>query len=103
MSAINAEFLTALKNRATNTIPGLVHLLLDYLNDNYVKVTPELLQKKDSLLRATNYTLASPMDTIFTTFEDLADYAKLNDASMTQQQTIEKAYIILNKGGLLKE
>ena len=102
VSAINAEFLTALRNRAINAIPGPVHLVLDYLKDTYGKVTPQLLDKKETLLRAINYTPASPIDTIFTTVEDLADYAELNGATMTQQQTIEKAYIILNKGGLLK-
>ena len=46
VSAINAEFLTALRNFATNAIPGHVHLVLDYLNDTYGKVTPQLLEKK---------------------------------------------------------
>ena len=103
MSAINAEFLTAIRNRATNAIPGHVNLVLDYLKDTYGKVTPQLLDKKETLLRAMNYTLASPIDTIFTAVEDLVDCAKLNGATMTQQHNIEKAYIILNKGGILKE
>ena len=92
-----------LSNRATNAIPGPVHLVLDYLNNIYGKLTPQLLDEKETLLRATNYTPASPIDTIFTAVEDLADYAELNGAKMTQQQKIAKAYIILNKGGLLKE
>ena len=62
-----------------------VHLGLDYLNDTYGKVTPQLLAKKDTLLRTTNYTLALPIDTIFTKVEDLADYAELSCATMTQQ------------------
>ena len=103
VSVINAEFLTALRNCATNAIPGPVHLVLDYLKDTYVKVTPQLLDKKETLLRAINYTQGSPIDTIFTAVEDLADYSKLNGATMTQQQTIAKAYIILNRGGLLKD
>ena len=62
-----------------------LHLVLDYLNDTYVKVTPQLIDEKDTLLRAKNYTLESPIVTIFTTVEDLADYAELNFATMTQQ------------------
>ena len=103
MPAINAEFLTALRNPATNAIPGPIHLVLDYLKDTYGKVTPQLLDGKETLLRAINDTLASPIDTIFTAVEDLAEYADLNGAKMAQQQTIAKAYVILNKGGLLKE
>ena len=103
VSAINAEFLTELRNRATNAIPGPVHLVLDYLKDIYGKVTHQLLDEKETLLRAINYTPASPIDTIFTAVEDLADYSKLNGAALNQHQTIAKAYIILNKGGLLKE
>ena len=80
-----------------------MHLVLDYLNDTYGKITPQLLDEKETLLRATNYTPSSPIDTIFTAVENLADYAELNCATMTHQQTISKAYIILNKGGLLKE
>ena len=103
LSAINAEFLNALINLATNAIPEPVHLILDYLKDTYGKFTPQLLYKKETLLRAINYAPASPIDTIFTAVEDLTDYSKLNDATMTQQQTIVKAYIILNKGDQLKE
>ena len=102
MSAINAEFLTALRNCATNEIPGPVHLVLDYLKYTYGKINPQLIDKKETLLRATNYTLTSPIDTIFTAVKDLADCAELNGATMTRQQTIAKSYIILNKGGLLK-
>ena len=102
VSAINAEFLTALRNRTTNAIPGPVHLVLDYLKDTYGKFTPQLLDKKETLLRTINYTPESHIDTIFTAVEDLADYAELNGAKMTQQETIAKAYIILNKCGLLK-
>ena len=103
MSTINAKFLTALINRATNAIPGPVHLVLDSLNNTYGKVTPQLLNKKEKLLRATNYTPPSPIDTIFTAVEDLEDYSELNGATMTQKQTRAKAYIIINKGSLLKE
>ena len=103
VSAINADFLTALRNCATNAIPGPVHLVLDYLKYTYEKVTPQLIDEKETLLRAINYTPASPIDTIFTAVEDLADYAELNGATMTQQQTIAKAYIMLNKCGISKE
>ena len=50
VSAINVEFLTVLGNRATNAIPGPVHLVLDYLNETYGKVTPQLIDKKETLL-----------------------------------------------------
>ena len=103
VSAINAELLTALRNIATNAIPGPMHLVLDYLKETYGKFTPQLIDEKETLLRAANYTPASPIDTIFSAVEDLADYAKLNGETMTQKQTIAKAYIILNEGGLLKE
>ena len=46
VSAINAELLTVIRNRATNEIPGPVHLVLDYLKYTYGKVTPQLLNKK---------------------------------------------------------
>ena len=64
ISAINAEFLTALRNRATYAIPGPLHPILDYLNDTYVKATPQMIDEKETILRATNYTPASPIDTI---------------------------------------
>ena len=85
VSTINAEFLTALINRATNAIPGPVYLVLDYLKDTYGKFIPKLLDKKETLLRTINYTPESPIDTIFTAVDGLADYANLNGATMTQQ------------------
>ena len=66
VSAINAEFLTALRNSATNAIPGPVQLVLNYLKDTYGKGTPQLLDEKETPLCAINYTPASPIDTIFT-------------------------------------
>ena len=60
-----------------------MHIVLDYLNDTYGKVTPQLLDKKETLLRAKNYTPAYPIDKMFTAVEDLADYAKINVATMT--------------------
>ena len=46
VSAINAEFLIALRNRATNAIPGPVHLVLYYLKDAYVKLPLNCSTKK---------------------------------------------------------
>ena len=40
VSAINAELLNALRNLATNAIPGPVHLVLDYLKDTYGNCHP---------------------------------------------------------------
>ena len=61
-----------------------MHIVLYYLKDTYVKVTPQLLDEKETLLRATNYTPASPIEKKFTAVKDLADYAELNGATMTQ-------------------
>ena len=60
------------------------------------KSPPQLLDEKETLLRAINYTPESTIDTIFTAVDDIVDYAELNGATMTQQYTISKAYIILN-------
>ena len=103
VSAVDTEYLNALRNRATNAIPGPVHLILDYLKNTYGKVTPQLLDEKETLLRAMTYTPSAPIDTIFTAVDDVADYAELGGATMTQNQCITKAYLILNKGGQLKE
>ena len=51
VSAINAEFLIALRNRATDEIPGPVHLVLDYLKDTYGKVTPQLLKSDRTCMK----------------------------------------------------
>ena len=103
VSAIDAAYIDTLRSRTTNAIPGPVHAVLTYLKETYGRVTAQLLDDKETNVRAMNYHPSTPIDTIFTAVEDLTDYADLNGSPMTQHQCISKAYLILNKGGQLKE
>ena len=71
--------------------------------DTYGCFTSQLLDDKYTNVRAMTYNPSMPINAIFTEVEDLADYADLNGAPMMSHQIIRKAYLILTKGGHLKE
>jgi hypothetical protein len=61
-----------------------------------------MLDDADTELHQMEYSLTLPIDVIYTSIEDLADYSELAGASMTQNQCIQKGYLIINSSGKLK-
>jgi hypothetical protein len=61
-----------------------------------------MLDDANTELHQMEYGLTLPIDVIYTSIEDLADYSELAGASMTQNQCIQKGYLIINSSGKLK-
>lgn len=99
VKAVGDAYLTALRNRQTNTIDGTIPVILDYLFSNHGRVTPAMLHHEEKLVKEMHYDPAHPIDVIFNKVEDLSDLSSAARADFTEQQLINIAYVIINKTG----
>jgi len=90
VQAIEPEFLTAIRNRTSNSINKPVYEVLEFLLTSYGEVTPEILQDKEDNLN-------KPIDIIFNALDDLADFAELSEMPYTERQIVTKAFVIINR------
>ena len=97
IQAVESDFLSALRDRTTNSINLPVFDVLDYLGNTYGNVTEEMLQEHEERVSRMSYSLSQPIDMIFNALDDLADYAELSDTPFTERQIIGKAFVILNR------
>jgi hypothetical protein len=95
--AVDAPYLIALRDRTSNSLTGTVYQILDHLNQNYGRVTPQMLENCEQELKDMVYNPKYPIDTVFNAVDDLADFAKLGNQPLTNRQIQTKAYIIINK------
>jgi hypothetical protein len=102
IAAVEPQYVAALRDRTTNQFTGTVLQILTYLKTTYGKITPAALQKLETETKAIDFNVVQPIDTIYHKVEDLVEYADLANAPMTQVQTINIAYNIINKTGRFK-
>ena len=95
--AIESDFLSALRDRTTNSINVPVYDVLEYLGNTYGNVTEELLQERKQRVSRMAYSLSQPIDIIFNALDDLADYAEISDTPFSEHQIMGKAFMILNR------
>ena len=97
--AIDDSYLTALRNRQTNTINVTIPIIIDYLFSNHGRVTPAMLHHEEKLVKEMFYDPTHPIDVIFNKVEDLSDLSVAARADFTEQQLINIAYVIMNSTG----
>lgn len=98
-SAIEKDYLAALRNRATNSITIPIHEIIKYLFMTYGKITPTKLQEKEVKVKQIVYDPTTPIDVIFNPVDDLVDYANAANFPYSNEQIINLAYIILMNTG----
>jgi hypothetical protein len=94
--AVDAPYLIALRDRNSNSLTGTVYEILDHLQQVYGRVSPQMLEDRETELKAMTYNPKTPIDTVFNAVDDLADFASLGMQPLTEGQIIAKAYIIIN-------
>jgi hypothetical protein len=97
VQAVEAPYLASLRDRISNSLRGTVYQVLEHLQTNYGRVSPQMLEDREQELRTMTYNTKYPIDTVFNAVEDYVDYAELGNQPLTQRQVIAKAYVILNK------
>ena len=98
-SAIDQEYLMALRNRHTNSITIPIHEIIKFLFKSYGKITPAKLHEKEEKVKQMIYDPTTPLDTILNPIDDLVDYATAANSPYSNEQTINFAYIILLNTG----
>ena len=99
VKAVDDSYLTALRNRQTNTIDVTIPVLIDYLFSNHGRVTPAMLHHHEKTVKEMYYDPMHPIDVIFNKVEDLSDLSTAARADLTEQQLINIAYVIINNTG----
>ena len=99
VKAIDDAYLTALRNRQTNTIDVSIPVIIDYLFSSHGRVTPAMLHHEEKTVKEMFYDPTHPVDVIFNKVEDLSDLSVAARADFTEQQLINIAYVIINNTG----
>ena len=102
IEAIDTKYLAALRNPITGQITSLVPTILEFLYNNYGRITPQQLDDKKTTVKSMIYDPSQPIDIIFSAIDDLVEYARVTEAELTQSQTINLSLVILNRKRIFK-
>ena len=75
VKAVDTKYLAALCNTVTGQIVPLVPTILDFLYDNYGRITPQQLGGRTNIVKSMTYDPSQPIDLIFNSIDDLVKYA----------------------------
>ncbi len=103
VQAVDSPYLSSLRDRSSNSLAGTVYQILDHLRNVYGRVSPQMVEDRDQALRTMAYNTQDPIDLVFNEVEEFAEYAEMGHQALTQEQTIAKAYVILNKTRRFKQ
>ena len=95
--AIEAKYLSALRNRITGQLPPDIRETYLYLFHIYGKIKPEFLLQIKNEVEKKRYDMADPINQIFNEIEDLAELGELSNKPFTESQLIDFGFIIINK------
>ena len=103
IEAIDTKYLAALRNPTTRQITPLVLTIIEFLHNNYGRITPDQLYDKTTTVKTMIYNPAQPINIIFKYINNLVKYARAAEAESTQSQTINLALVILNRQRIFKD
>lgn len=84
-------------NRQTGQYASTIKELMKFLFSTYGNITATDLDIKAEEVKKTTIDLTKPIDSMFNSIEELADYAEAADSPYTQLQLIDLGYIIIKK------
>jgi hypothetical protein len=97
--AIEPQYIVALRNRTTGQFTGTILQIIQSLRTTYGNIAPAALQKLEDDTKALVFDVVTPIDTIYNQVEDLAEYSEIANAPISQVQTMNIAYNIINRTG----
>ena len=104
VQAIEPKYLTAVRNRTSDTITIPVYEVMEYLFNTYGEVTPETFQTKEQETKAMTFDPnIDSIDSLYNEIDDLVDLSGHAGIPMTPEQSITIAYVILWRSGVLKD
>ena len=99
VTALDDSYLSALKNRQTNTITVALPDIILYLFRNYGRVTPAALVDEEQKVLQWTFDPNLPIVLVFNKVADLMDLASAAGSPYTAKQLINFAYVIINRTG----
>jgi hypothetical protein len=103
VSAVEPQYLTAMRNRTTGQFNVTIFQLLHNLLTVYGKITPSQLLQLEQETKTFTYDPVTPVDVVFNKVEDLVEYGEMAQCDFTMPQTINIAYAILNRTTKFRE
>lgn len=103
IEAVEPMYLTAVKNRTSDTITIPVHEVMDHLFTSYGDVTPHIFQIKEAAIKSSTWDPTTPIDNLYQDIEELVDLSGRAGVPMTPEQSITIAYVILWKTNVLQD
>ena len=103
IEAVDTKYLAALRNPVTGQITPLVPTILDFLHNNYERITPQQLDEKTTTVKTMVYDPDQLINIIFNSINNLVEYARAAEAELTQSQTINLTLIVLNMQQIFKD
>ena len=104
VSAVDEQYLIAIRNRQTNAITEPVHgIIMDHLYAIYGDIDPQKLQEEEEKVKQLVYDVSLPPDTVYMAIEDLMDMGEASNAPFTQRQAVNMAYNIISRTGRFTE
>eukprot|EP00957_Ditylum_brightwellii_P103968 7921723-Ditylum_brightwellii.AAC.1 len=95
IKAIDAKYLSAIRNLVTNKITQSIPCIFSYLFDAYGDISPAQLQELCNQVENFFFDTHKPVDTIFTEINQLADLADIAHNPISEPQKIGYVYLIL--------
>jgi hypothetical protein len=96
VAAVEAKYLLALKNRQTGQFNGNLLEILTHLLTTYGEISPAQLCAFEKDIIEMTYDTTPPIDIVFQKVEDLMMYCDFAQCPFTAEQSIQRAYNIIN-------
>ena len=103
VTAIECEYLQALRNPITDTIQASIYDVFDFLKRSYGRLSPEELKAKENLVDSFVYDPATNVDTVFNCIQEFNDLCNLLENAKTDTQLVTYAYLIFQRTGIFME
>ena len=103
VKAVETVYLESLKNANTGLIQYPIYTVLEHLKSQYGSVHPHEYTEAHNKVTSMNYSIDSPIDTVFIALRDLLEISEAAKANLQASQAILIAYNILNKTNAFNE
>ena len=101
--AIDTKCIAILLNPITGQITPLVPTILEFLKNNYGRITLQQLDNMTTTIKEIIYDPSQPIYIIFNSIDNLVEYAREAKSELTQIQTINIALLTINRQRIFKD
>ena len=103
MTAIEEEYLQALRKLITDTIQCSIYDVFEFLKQSYGRLSPKQLKAKEHLIDTLVYYPSTNVNTVFNVIQEFDDLCRLLNNAKTDTQLVTYAYLICQKMGIFMD